>query len=110
LILLSAFWFDASYTLCVRILTAQRFTEGHRSHLYQKLAARYGHGRTAAGYLAFSLLWLWPIALQARPAGALAQAGLASALGWCMLACAPLAIGCYRLRAGHGGPETRNVL
>ena len=39
LILLAGFWFDASYTLCVRIATGQSFVSAHRSHLYQKLRA-----------------------------------------------------------------------
>ena len=102
LILFSAFWFDASYTLCVRILTGQRFTEGHRSHLYQKLAARFGHGRTTAGYLLLFAAWLWPLA-------AWAPAATVPAVLWCMLACAPLAAGCWRLRAGLPGADTVNV-
>ena len=32
LILLTGLWFDTTYTLCVRILTHQRFTHAHRSH------------------------------------------------------------------------------
>ena len=35
LILLTGLWFDTTYTLCVRIVTRQRVTEAHRSHLYQ---------------------------------------------------------------------------
>ena len=30
LILLAVFWFDATYTLCVRIVTQQEFTQAHR--------------------------------------------------------------------------------
>ncbi len=33
----SPFWIDASYTLCRRILNRERFWEGHKSHLYQRL-------------------------------------------------------------------------
>ena len=66
LVLLSAFWFDASYTLCVRIVTGQKFAEGHRSHLYQRLADRFGHGRTTAMYVGLFLAWLWPLAWWCR--------------------------------------------
>ena len=41
-ILLAGFWFDASYTLCVRIVTRQPFHQAHDVHLYQKLARRHG--------------------------------------------------------------------
>ena len=37
LILLASFWFDATYTLIVRIMTRQNITQAHRSHLYQRL-------------------------------------------------------------------------
>jgi len=108
LVLLSGFWFDATYTLCVRILTGQRFTEGHRSHLYQKLAARFGHGRTTLGYVLFNLLWLWPLAyLSAAAATPLAPW---NGVPWCILACAPLAVGCWRLKAGEPGADTVNEL
>lgn len=113
LVLLSGFWFDASYTLCVRILTGQRFAEGHRSHLYQKLAARFGHGRTTAGYVLFNLLWLWPIAYVV--AGSIdSDHNLAASFAvwktwlWCIIACLPLAVGCWWLRAGQPGEDTVN--
>ena len=50
LILLTGFWFDASYTLCVRMLSGQAFTEAHRSHLYQKVAAIIHQGQSRARY------------------------------------------------------------
>ena len=62
LILLAGFLFDASYTLCVRMLTRQRFMEAHRSHLYQQLAARIGHLLTTLGFAVFGLIWLLPLA------------------------------------------------
>ena len=115
LVLLSGFWFDASYTLCVRILTGQRFAEGHRSHLYQKLAARLGHGRTTAGYVLFNLLWLWPLAYLSAAATQAGEPGrldgwAVSAWLWCILACLPLAAGCWRLQAGRPGSDTVNRL
>jgi UDP-N-acetylmuramyl pentapeptide phosphotransferase/UDP-N-acetylglucosamine-1-phosphate transferase len=33
----SPFWVDATYTLCRRVLRTERFWEGHKSHLYQRL-------------------------------------------------------------------------
>lgn len=93
LILLTGFWFDASYTLCVRMVTGQAFLEAHRTHLYQKVAQRKGHLWTTSAFLAFCLFWLLPLAhvAQARPAfGAL-----------CLLAAAlPLAAAALLLRAG----------
>ncbi len=62
LILLAVFWFDATYTLCVRIVTQQEFAQAHRSHLYQRLALRFGHLWTTVAFLVFSLIWLVPLA------------------------------------------------
>ena len=119
LILLSAFWFDATYTLIVRIATGQRFTQGHRSHLYQRLADRLGHGKTTGVYVVLFLLWQWPLTAWVRTiyvsnssAGAaevsadhwadMAGAGLSLNLWWLVvLACAPIAAGCFFLRAGQ---------
>lgn len=106
LVLLSAFWFDASYTLIVRVATGQRFTQAHRSHLYQRLADRLGHARTTACYVALFLLWQWPLTAWVRanylskpelPTGA----GLDLGLWWVVvLACLPLLVGCVWLKAG----------
>jgi Fuc2NAc and GlcNAc transferase len=62
LILFSVFWLDTSYTLIVRMFTSQAFTQPHRSHLYQKLAARRGHSWTTVFYLVYALFWLLPLA------------------------------------------------
>ncbi len=62
LILLAGFWFDATYTLCVRIASGQKFASAHRSHLYQKCARRFGHGRTTTmfgGYAYSSGYFRW---------------------------------------------------
>lgn len=61
-ILLSAFIFDATWTLGVRILTGQSFASAHRSHLYQRLAERIGHRRTTHLFVAYALIWLMPLA------------------------------------------------
>ena len=62
IILLSGFWFDASYTLCVRMLTGQAFTEAHRSHLYQRLSDRVGHLGTTSAFAVLGMIWLLPLA------------------------------------------------
>ncbi len=61
-VLLSVFWFDATYTLCVRILTKQRFVAAHRSHLYQRVAQNKGHLWTTTAFLAFAVGYLLPLA------------------------------------------------
>ena len=92
LILLAAFWFDASYTLAVRCCTRQRIAEAHSNHLYQKLARRWGHGHTTAALWAYAALWLAPLsALYDR-------FGLGTL--WLALACAPLLAACIAFRAG----------
>lgn len=62
LVLLAVFWFDASYTLVVRALTRQAFTQGHRSHLYQRIADSKGHLWTTTAYLGFAAFYLVPLA------------------------------------------------
>lgn len=117
LVLLSAFWFDASYTLCVRIVTGQKFAEGHRSHLYQRIADRFGHRRTTGIYLLLFLMWQWPLVWWGR---SLYLADLANQAAWAALdlrqwwlvalACAPVAIGCVILKAGQKYPtQSRHV-
>ncbi len=95
-ILLTAFWFDASYTLCVRIATRQAFTEPHRTHLYQKLAARFGVLWTIIGFSTLCVLWLTPLAYAAASFAASPTYGFAIQL----LAVSPLAYAAWRLRAG----------
>ena len=95
-IVLSAFWFDAGCTLCVRIATRQAFTEPHRTHLYQKLAARFGVLWTIIGFTVLCVLWLTPLALAAALFAASPTYGLAMQL----VAIAPLAYLAWRYRAG----------
>jgi Fuc2NAc and GlcNAc transferase len=93
MVLLTGFWFDATWTLCARMLAGRRFTAPHRDHLYQKLARRFGHGRTTLGYLAMNVLWLTPFAAwaDASPRHSLLAVG-AAVLPWLA--------GCVILRAG----------
>ncbi len=92
-ILLLGFWADASYTLSVRVVTGQAFMEAHRSHLYQKLAARLGHARTTLLFALHAVVWLAPLA-------ALAVAFPRWQLAVLALAAAPIAAACWAFRAG----------
>lgn len=93
LILLAGFWFDATYTLCVRIVTGQAFTQAHRSHLYQKLAGIKGHLWTTSTFLAFGTFWLLPLAWLTLRFSDLAFAWLAAAV-------IPIGVAAVRLGAG----------
>ncbi len=94
LILLAGFWFDATYTLCVRIATGQRFTSAHRSHLYQKCAQRFGHGRTTSMFVGFAVVWLLPLSW-------LCATVPRWSLAWLCAAIVPLLIASVRMRAGR---------
>jgi Fuc2NAc and GlcNAc transferase len=97
LILLAGFWFDATYTLIVRVVSGQAFTQAHRSHLYQKVAAKRGHLWTTLGYLLIAMLWLLPLSwLCATTSPDLSL----QAFAWVALAVAPLAVAAWRLGAG----------
>ncbi len=94
LILLAGFWFDATYTLCVRIVTGQSFASAHRSHLYQKCARRFGHGRTTTMFTGFAIAWLMPLTWLSV---AVPEWGLALTVA----APIPLLIASIRMRAGY---------
>lgn len=98
LILLVGFWFDASYTLGVRIVTGQAFADAHRSHLYQILSRRWGHGRTTALFGAHAVVWLGPLAAVAAAYPAWQAACL-------VLACLPVATACAVFKAGVRGAD-----
>ncbi len=93
-ILLSAFWFDATYTLCVRIVTRQEFTQAHRQHLYQHAALRFGHLWTTLSFFAYAAVWLLP------------WAWFAAAADWptqtfaLVVSSLPMAYLCWRFGAG----------
>jgi len=96
LILLATFWFDASYTLFVRLVTGQRVTQAHRLHLYQWLAMRRGHLYTNAVFLVFSVFWLMPLAWWAFPASRTALMSSAAIV----LAILPMLFACWRFKVG----------
>jgi len=96
LILLTGFWFDATYTLCVRIVTRQEFTQAHRQHLYQHLAMRRGHLWTTMAFLSYAAVWLIPLAWFASNFTELIFVQTAALIA----AVLPMALGCWRLQAG----------
>lgn len=100
LILLAGFWFDASTTLIVRLTSGQSFTQAHRSHLYQKVAAKRGHSWTTGCYLLYAMVWLLPLAwLSPR-----LTPELPYSLVWLVPAVAPLALAAWWFRAGLPEP------
>lgn len=63
LIIMAVFITDATYTLCARLLTGQKFYLPHRSHSYQKIAMKIGHTKTTLLILTVNMFWLLPLAL-----------------------------------------------
>jgi Fuc2NAc and GlcNAc transferase len=93
IILLAGFWFDATYTLGLRLLTGQKFTQAHRSHLYQQVAAKIGHHYTTMAFLGFGIFWLLPFS-------ALTVRMPEWTLVWLAIAIAPLAVAAVVFKAG----------
>jgi len=98
LILGSAFIVDATVTLLRRLVTGQRVTAAHRSHLYQRLSRRWGgHGRVTLVYFLLDVAWIFPLAFLAHRVAQWAPLVL-------LAACVPMAVVCWR--AGAGLAET----
>ena len=98
LILGALFITDASVTLMRRILSGQRPGDPHRSHVYQRLARRFGsHARVTLVYCLINVLWLLPLAALAR---LLPGAGTSMVL----LAYVPLVLLAWLLGAGRPEP------
>ncbi len=93
MVLLVPFWFDATYTLCARIVTRQAFTAPHRSHAYQKIARRFGHGWTTSINTLITVVWLAPLAWWATRSPDWAPTAFA-------LAMVPYLAACVSMRAG----------
>ena len=94
MVLLTVFWFDASYTLGVRIITGQAFADAHRSHLYQRVAQRAGHGMTVAIFSCYALVWLYPLSVAVIKVPAWWPC-------WVGLGCVPLVVASWRMGAGR---------
>ena len=63
LLLLGVFIVDATLTLFVRVMSGQRWHEGHASHAYQNAARRYkSHAKVTITVLLINLFWLGPLA------------------------------------------------
>ena len=100
-ILLLTFWFDASYTLIVRVATGQAFARPHRTHLYQIVARRVGHGYATGFFWLHFLGWLVPWAALSVAFPPWRFACLAGAL-------LPLALACVVLKPGLRPREAAN--
>jgi Fuc2NAc and GlcNAc transferase len=94
LILLGVFVVDATLTLLTRAVTGQRVREAHRTHAFQRLAARFGHGPVTSGVGLVNLCWLLPLA-------ACAQRFPAWGLPLLVVAWAPLVAICLAVGAGR---------
>jgi Fuc2NAc and GlcNAc transferase len=94
MVLLTVFWFDATYTLGVRVVTGQAFASAHRSHLYQRLAQRVGHGATVALFVGYALGWLYPLSVAVMKVPQWWPC-------WVGLGCAPMAVACWSMGAGR---------
>lgn len=94
LILFGIFIVDASFTLCVRVFSGQKWYDAHCSHTYQRAAKRYGHLRVLLACWLINLGWLLPLSLWVfvRPSHALL--GIA-------VAYLPLVYLAYRFKAGQ---------
>lgn len=63
LILLGVFVIDATVTLIRRIMSGQRWYEGHSSHAYQHAARTYkSHGKVTITTVVVNCVWLAPLA------------------------------------------------
>jgi Fuc2NAc and GlcNAc transferase len=64
LILAAGFVTDATVTLLIRMAHGKRWTDAHRSHIYQHLAVRWnGHGKVDVLFMSINMLFLFPLAL-----------------------------------------------
>ena len=94
LILYGIFVVDTTWTLCRRMLRAERWYAAHRTHAFQHAAARWGHRKVTLSIAAINLFWLAPWAI---------LADISPSRGPILLICAwaPLVATVFWLRAGH---------
>ncbi|VAW16332.1 Undecaprenyl-phosphate alpha-N-acetylglucosaminyl 1-phosphate transferase [hydrothermal vent metagenome] len=62
IILVAMFVSDSLVTLLFRMAGGFRFSEGHKTHAYQKLSRRWSHARVVVLYMSINLFWLLPLA------------------------------------------------
>lgn len=94
LILAGVFVVDSTFTLLRRFVRGERVTEAHRTHAFQLLAQRMGHGKTTLTVALINVAWLFPCALASalRPEDAL----------WIALfALSPLVVCAFAIGAGR---------
>jgi Fuc2NAc and GlcNAc transferase len=97
LILVGAFFVDATLTLLRRWRRGEPLATAHRSHAYQRLSRRFGsHLKVTLGLLSVNVVWLAPLAW-------LAALHPSFGAGLTLLAWAPLAIFAWRSGAGLPG-------
>jgi len=95
LILLGFFIVDTSFTLIVRLLTSQKLTQAHRTHLYQLLWKKMqSHSKVTLLIMLINIYWLLPCAYL------VAEGYLHSSLGL-LISYAPLVIMAVFFRAGY---------
>lgn len=95
LIVAGMFVADATTTLLKRLMRGDDVTSAHRSHLYQRLARRWGsHAKVTLVYFALNVSWFLPLALVARHFPAWGA-------GFAMLAYLPVIGVCLKLGAGE---------
>lgn len=100
LILIGAFFVDATVTLLRRLVRGERVYQAHRSHAYQWLARRWAsHGRVTVAVLLADVFWLLPCAVLATLYPSLAAVTT-------LVALAPLLA--IAIAAGSGRPEQRD--
>lgn len=97
-ILAAPFVVDATLTLLIRMLRGERWHEAHRSHVYQRLARRWGG--TPGGHLRATIALLMIMTLWAVPLAAAAARYPGSAAMWTFLAYGPLVLMAIALGAG----------
>ena len=98
-IMLSAFWVDATYTLVVRMVTGQDWRSPHRTHLYQKLSLKAAsHFKTTSIFVVFNTLWL------ASLASIMALKSSDTHIAMLTLGLAPTILACWLFKSGSVAP------
>jgi Fuc2NAc and GlcNAc transferase len=94
IILAGVFVVDSTFTLVRRFMRGERVTEAHRTHAFQLLAQRVGHGKVTLTVALINLAWLLPCALASvlMPQDALWIA---------VLALSPLVVCAFAIGAGQ---------
>ncbi len=99
-IILSVFFWDATFTLARRVFAGEPWYRAHRTHAYQRLAQMgWSHRRIAVMTLVYNVIVLWPLAA----AAALWNNGLMWVAGLSALLFAAVWAGVHRRHRQYGG-------